>query len=208
MAEPRHAISARDSHIWTLRMAVLLLAAIALCLAGLLYTRQNDFFLHVPPDLSHGANIKPGELQAPNAYAFASYIWRGLNDWPTEGKKDYSADIQKYACYLSPSFLQWVQKNEKEKSDAGELGRTRSLSLDNAFTNDMVNPIGNNVFEVLLTSTIHERTEGLPIKDIIVRYPLRVVADTRPCNLMGMALDGFYAQPERTEHEQVQSENK
>jgi len=70
----------------------------------------------------------------------------------------------------------------------------------------MAKPIGNNSFEIALTTKIHERIEGLPIKDIIVRYPLRVVPDTRRCNLMGMALDGFYAQPERTEPEQVHVE--
>jgi integrating conjugative element protein (TIGR03746 family) len=208
VSEPRNAISARDSHIWTLRMALVIVGCIALALAGILYTRQNDFFLHVPPDLSHGANIKPGELQAPNAYAFASFIWRGLNDWPLTGKTDYPTNIKKLECYVSPAFLQWIQKNAKEKNDSGELSRTRSLSLDDAFTSDMVDPIGNNVFDVALTAKVHERIEGLAIKDIIVRYPLRVVADTRSCNLMGMALDGFYAQPERTEHEQVLVEKK
>lgn len=208
MSKPLNALNERDSHIWTLRMALVIVGCIALALADILYTRQNDFFLHVPPDLSHGANIKPGELQAPNAYAFASFVWRGLNDWPLTGKTDYPTNIKKLECYVSPTFLQWIQKNQKEKNDSGELSRTRSLSLDDAFTNDMVNPIGNNVFDVALTAKIHERIEGLPIKDIIVRYPLRVVADTRPCNLMGMALDGFYEQPERTEREQVQVEKK
>jgi integrating conjugative element protein (TIGR03746 family) len=208
MSEPRNAINARDSHIWTLRMALVMVSGIALAMAGILYSRQNDFFLHVPPDLSNGANIKPGELQAPNAYAFASFVWRGLNDWPNAGKSDYPTNIKKYGCYVTPTFFNWIAKNEKEKNEAGELGRTRSLSHDDAFANEMVNPIGNNVFEVALTTRVHERIEGLPIKDIIVRYPLRVVADTRPCNRMGMALDGFYAQPERTEPEQVSVEKK
>jgi len=206
MSEPRNAISARDSHIWTLRMALVIVSVIAAGLAGLLYSKQNDFFLHVPPDLSQGANIKPGELQAPNSYAFANFVWRGLNDWSNAGKTDYPENIKKYACYVTPTFLQWIQKNQKEKTEAGELGRTRSLSIDDPYSPDMSKPIGNNSFEVALTTKIHERIEGLPIKDIIVRYPLRVVPDTRRCNLMGMALDGFYAQPERTEPEQVHVE--
>lgn len=208
MSEPRNAINARDSHIWTLRMALVIVGIITLTLAGILYTRQNDFFLHIPPDLSQGAMIKPGELQAPNSYTFASYIWRSLNDWPVEGKKDYSANIKKFDCYLSPSFKKWIEDNEKKKSEAGELGRTRLLSHHEAFSADMVNPIGNNVFHVALTMRLLERTEGLPIKDIVLLYPLRVVPDTRFCNEMGMALDGFYSQPERTEPEHVHVEKK
>lgn len=208
MNEPRHAMGARDSHIWTLRMALTIAILFAATLAGLLYTKQNDFHCHIPPDLSRGSTIKPGELQASNAYAFASYIWRGINDWSNDGKKDYSANITIFQCYVTPTFLQWIKQNEKEKLDAGELARTRTLSIDGSYSEDMSHPIGNNVFEVALTTKVHEHIEGVPIKAVIVRYPLRVVPDTRSCNVMGMALDGFYAQPERTEAEHVMQEKK
>lgn len=208
MSEPRNAISARDSHIWTLRMALVIVSVVAVLLVAVLYSKQNDFNCHIPPDLSRGSKIKPGDLQAPNAYAFASYVWRGINDWPNDGKKDYSANISKFECYVTPTFLKWIKDNAKEKSDKGELGRTRNLSIDDLYSDDMSQPIGNNVFTVALTTRVHERIEGLPIKDIIVRYPLRVVPDTRTCNVMGMALDGFYAQPERTEPEQTHVEKK
>lgn len=208
MSNPRNAVSARDSHIWTLRVGFIMASALS---AGLLVTidnKQNDFNCHIPPDLSRGANIKPGELQAPNSYAFASNVWRSLNDWEHEGKVDYINNIKKYECYVTPTFFTWLKENAKQKEDAGELGRTRNLSMEDAYADGMSTPMGNNVFAVTLTTRVHERIEALPIKDIIVRYPLRVVPDTRKCNAMGMALDGFYAQPERTEVEHVQVEKK
>lgn len=201
MSEPRNAVSARDSHIWTLRMALVIVSVIALALVGILYTRQNDLVVHVPPDLSRGANLKPGELQPPNAYAFATTVWRELNDWQENGRKNYPDKIKSYQCYVTPTFLHWLEKNNKEKATAGELERMRSLSVEDVFRNDMVKPVGGNTFEVTLTMKLHERIEGQPIKDVVIRYPLRVIPDTRSCNQMGMAIDGFYAQPERVQEE-------
>lgn len=201
MSEPRNALTARDSHIWTLRMALIIVSVIAVALVGILYSKQNNFFVHVPPDLSHGAKIKPGELLAPNSYAFAAYIWREINDWPEGGRKDYPSKIKTYNCYFTPSFLHWLENNNKEKSVAGELERTRNLSVEDVFRDEMAKPLGGNTFEVTLTMKLHERIEGQPIKDILIRYPLRVIPDTRGCNQMGMAIDGFFAQPERVQDE-------
>ncbi len=201
MSEPRNALTARDSHIWTLRIALVIVSIVALGMVGILYSKQNDFFVHVPPDLSRGAKIKPGELLEPNSYAFAAYIWREVNDWPESGRKDYPAKIKSYGCYFTPSFMRWLEKNNKEKAAAGELERVRSLSIEDVFRDDMVKPIGGNTFEVTLTMKLHERIEGQPIKDILIRYPLRVIPDTRSCNQMGMAIDGFFAQPERVQEE-------
>ena len=201
MSEPRNALTARDSHIWTLRIALVILSLVSLGLVGILYSKQNDFFVHVPPDLSRGAKIKPGELLEPNSYAFAAYIWREVNDWPESGRKDYPEKIKSYGCYFTPSFMRWLEKNNKEKAAAGELERVRSLSIEDVFRDDMVKPLGGNTFEVTLTMKLHERIEGQPIKDILIRYPLRVIPDTRSCNQMGMAIDGFFAQPERVQEE-------
>lgn len=208
MSSPRNAVSARDSHIWTLRAGCIIASAFA---AGLMFTihdKQNDFNCHIPPDLSRGAKIKPGELQAANSYSFASNIWRTLNDWEHEGKDDYINNIEKYECYVTPPFYTWLKANAKQKADNGELGRTRNLSMDDAYAEGMSVAVGDNVFQVSLTTKVHERVGSSTIKDIVVRYPLRVVPDTRKCNAMGMALDGFYEQPERTETEHVQVEKK
>lgn len=203
VSEPRNALTARDSHIWTLRMALIIVSLFALGLVGVLHSKQNDFFLHIPPDLSHGAKIKPGELIAPNSYTFATWVWREVNDWPKDGRNDYSQKIKAYDCYFSPSFLQWLEKNKKDKSATGELARIRSLSVEDVFRDEMVSPLGGNTFNVTLTMKLLERIEGQsqPIKDIVIRYPLRVIPDTRACNKMGMALDGFFAQPERVKEE-------
>lgn len=201
MGEPRHAIHARDAHIWTLRMALVLLAIICVALALAIYHKQNTFTIHVPPDLSKGALVKPGELQVPNTYVFAHHIWQQINEWPVSGKSDYSKKIKDYACYLSPSFLKWLEANQSEKLSRGELERTRTITSIRVYDKSYVQAMGGNTFNVLLamrvTERIIEQKTDTPLKNIELLYPLRVVPDTRSCNEMGMALDGFYEQPQR-----------
>ncbi len=202
MSNPRHAISARDSHIWTLRAGLVVLTLITLGLIALLYARQNAFTVHVPPDLSRGAQLKPGELLAPNAYAFAHNIWRELNEWRVSGKNDYPAAIKTYSCYVTPSFGRWLTHNFEEKQKAGELDRTRSLATLQPFNLEMVKPMGDNGYAVAIAFRLYEQVSGQEVKDTGIVYPLRVVPDNRSCNQMGMALDGFYDQPARIETEE------
>lgn len=201
MGEPRHAIHARDAHIWTLRMALVFLTVICVCLLGVIYHKQNRFTIQVPPDLTKGALIKPGELQIPNSYAFAHYIWQQINEWPVSGKADYPKKIKDYACYLSPSFLKWLEANHTEKLSRGELERTRTMTSTHVYDKAFVQPMGNNTFNINLsmrvTERILEQKTDTPLKDIELVYPLRVVSDNRSCNEMGMALDGFFEQPRR-----------
>jgi hypothetical protein len=88
--DARNALSSRDSHIWTLRVVVIALSAVIFGLLGIVYTKQNVFRVQIPPDLSKGALIKPGEYLAPNSYMFAHFVWRELNDWKVSGKVDYT----------------------------------------------------------------------------------------------------------------------
>jgi len=193
VADARNALHSRDSHIWTLRIVILILAALLMLQTLVIYTRQNDLTVHVPPDLSNGAVLKPGEVKAVNAYAFAVYVWRNLNDWGTSGKDDYSRLIDEYRCL--------VTQNQLLKRRQGELDRTRVLADLSLFKPEYVTALGGNIFAVSLLTTIQERVKGVIIKDVGMSYALRVVPDYRKCNVMGMALDGFLVDPTRAEQE-------
>jgi integrating conjugative element protein (TIGR03746 family) len=195
--DARNALSARDSHIWTLRIGALVLSLTVLFLLGIIYSKQNVFRIQVPPDLSKGAIIKPGEYLASNSYMFAHHIWRELNDWKVSGKVDYAARIKTYECYVTPAFKRWLEKNYAEKNAQGELDRTRVLSTIKAFDESMVIDMGNNTYRVDLHMNLTESIKNSDVKNISIRYPLRVLPDTRSCNLFGQSLDGFYAEPDR-----------
>lgn len=197
MAEKRNALTARDSHIWTLRMALMLLIGL---LAGVIYlfsAAKNDFTCHVPPDLSRGGKIKPGDLVGPNSYSFANYMWREINEWQASGKTEFAANIEANRCYLSVDFYNWLKKLEAHKKNTGELDRERRLVPIQQFRPNMAKKLGDDLYVVYLDMRLTETVAGEVVKDIGMRYPLRVYADHRDCNVMGMAVDGFESEPTR-----------
>lgn len=205
MGDARNGITARDSHIWTLRMALVILSAVIAALLGVIVLKQNMFTVQVPPDLSHGARVKPGEYLASSSYVFSHYIWRELNDWKVSGKSDLPARLKTYECYVTPSFKKQLDKIKKEKSVNGELDRTRVMTSDVEFKQGYVKELGANTFVAYLHMHIIERIEDSEVKNVHIRYPLRVVPDNRECNRFGQALDGFYSDPERITEDEVKS---
>lgn len=197
MSDTRHGISSRDSHIWSLRIALLLSFAMIGALIVVIMSRQNQFTINVPPDLSQGALVKPGEFQKSNAYVFALHVWRELNDWKISGKKDYPARIKVYECYVTPNFHRWLLNNVDQKEKEGELDRARRTTLVSPFHESLVANLGANTFSVTIDINLIEDIKGREVKNIAIRYPLRVVPDTRTCNRFGMSLDGFAAEPSR-----------
>jgi integrating conjugative element protein (TIGR03746 family) len=195
--DARNALSSRDSHIWTLRIGAILLALIVLGLLSIIYTKQNVFRIQVPPDLSKGAIIKPGEYLPSNSYMFAHYVWREINDWKVSGKVDYSARIKTYECYVTPAFKRWLDKNYSDKNTQGELDRTRIISTIRPYDPSMVIDMGNHTYRVELQMSLTESIKNSEVKSINIRYPMRVVPDTRSCNAFGQSLDGFYSEPDR-----------
>jgi integrating conjugative element protein (TIGR03746 family) len=201
VGDARNALHSRDSHIWTLRIVLLLVIGLLFGQTAVIYTRQNDITVHVPPDLSNGAVLKPDELQGVSAYAFAMYVWRNLNDWGTSGSDDYKRLIDEYQCLISPDFERWLRLNEEQKRRQGELDRTRVLSDINLYKPEFVTELSKNVYSVALLVNIQERVKNVIIKDVGMSYSIRVIPDKRKCNPMGMALDGFMVDPTRAEAE-------
>lgn len=197
MSDTRHGIGSRDSHIWSLRIALVLSFCVIGGLIGVIVSRQNHFTMQIPPDLSQGALVKPGEYQKSSVYVFALHVWRELNDWKISGKRDYPARIKVHECYLTPTFHRWLLANVEQKEREGELDRQRRTTPSSAFREALVQDLGANTFSVTLDINLIEEIKGREVKNIDIRYPLRVVPDHRTCNRFGMALDGFAAEPSR-----------
>ena len=197
MADQRNGLTARDSHIWTLRMALLFAIAIITGLIAVIWSKQNHFTIQIPPDLSKGALLKPGEFQPATSYLLAHHVWTELNTWRVKGSVDYPAKITTYDCFVTPSFKKWLEEHKDIKSKKNELAVTRSATVIDSFKDEYVKPMGADTFMVSLYLNIVESLDGYEVKNNHFFYPIRVVPDNRKCNVFGQALDGFYQEPQK-----------
>jgi len=193
----RNALTARERLAWYLLMAAVLLAGLLVHAHWRLATVQTEFKMHVPPDLSQGATLEPDRPMKPNVYLYALYLWKNINEWPGSGVDDYKANIEKFKCYVSPDFYNWLNRHYERERASGALSRTRTLSAEGFFTPDYVEALGNNTWYVWLDMNLEERVAGEVVKDVVMRYPLYAYLDSRSCNEFGVSLGGFFNDPER-----------
>lgn len=196
MSRFRHSLAARDAHIATLRafIAVLILAC-----AGMWYgwkSAPQDLTIHNPPDLRTGSTRKWWVVPPSTAYAFGFYIWQQINRWPKNGKLDYKANIDRYSEYLTPSCRRKLKADYRQRVQRGELlDRVRALQEipDNGYEPDDVMILARNAWIVRLDAEINETLYATPVRNLYIRYFLRVVRrDVDPeQNPFGLMLDCF-----------------
>jgi integrating conjugative element protein (TIGR03746 family) len=150
--------------------------------------------LHIPPDISQGAVVHPGEVPDPNVYAFALVIWQQINRWTQNGEKDYGQQIFTMAPYLTPACREQLADDLNLKANRGELNmRTRAMGEipGQSFSPERVRRMASGIWHVTLDTEIDETLHGQPVKHALVRYPLRVLRyqfDPQR-NPYGLALD-------------------
>lgn len=203
MSDQRNGLEARDSHIWSLRMAVLVLGILCGVLIGVVTYQQSIIKIQVPPDLSKGALVKPGDYYPSYNYSFALHVWRDINEWRISGRKDLPAKLTTNECYVTPSFYKWLENQKEQKARDGELDRSRRMVPLSPYREESVINLGANTFSVTLNLNLIEDVNGSAVKNVNIRYPIRVVPDYRTCNKTGLALDGFYAEPSRITEEEL-----
>lgn len=158
----------------------------AALLAALLITviawrsQQTEFVAHIPPDLSSGATVRLGavpEVQPANVYLFGFHVLQQLNRWPEDGAKDYGARIHALQNYLTPACRARLRDDLDAKARRSELSRrTRALQEIPGYgyaANRVLDHGGG--WTVLIDAQLTETTNGVPVKDTFIRYPLHVV---------------------------------
>ncbi len=197
MSRVRNALSDKDRTIWFMAIALVVLGG---CLMFTIYrisVMATEMDLHLPPDVSKGATLTIGKLPLPTAYTYARYVWQNINTWKSNGAKEYEENIDTFSCFLSPEFREFLKQNVLEKRAKGELNRTRQLSDAHLYKDEYVNKFSDTTFGVWLDQDLKETVRGQPVKAISMRYPLYLVADQRPCNVLGYSLGGFMESPSR-----------
>lgn len=202
MSRFRHAQSARDAHILTLRAIV----AVLLLLCGGMWwgwkSAPQDLTIHNPPDLRSGSTRKWWEVPPSSVYSFAFYIWQQLNRWPANGEVDYKRNLHSYSAYLTPQCQVYLENDYAARQRRQELkGRVRGMYEipGRGLRKDAVTILDRDHWVVTLDLAIDEHYAGTPVRDVYVRYPLRVVrADVDPeRNPWGLQLDCLADTPQR-----------
>ena len=211
MARLKKALDGRDSHILTLRILIGILAiALFYSIAGWKAAPEH-IKIDIPPDLRSGSTRGIQERHPFNVYAFGYYIFQQMNNWPVEGVEDYKKQINRLSCYITPRFKGELERDYEQRLKRHELNRTRALQEmpDRPYTDKRVYVESGDSWVAFYDVNIKETFRSEIVKDIFVRYPVRIVRwDVDPeCNLWGLALDGFYKNPKRLEGSQQENEN-
>ena len=144
---------------------------------GFNYVLYQKITFSLPPDLRAGALIKPGEKYPEDVFAFSTTVFQSLNNWRTDGKKDYPTNIERLTPMMTPRFKRLVLDDLDNRDSKGELdGRTRRLSLPSnyVFDNDTVKVINSNEWVVKIPLEVEEFIDHEPVKSIEVLYAITV----------------------------------
>ncbi len=202
MSQYRNANASRDAHITTLRAAcgVLLVACVAMWLGW--KQAPTDLTIRIPPDLRSGSVQKWWEVPPSTVYAFSFYIWQQLNRWPTNGEADYRRNIHALQAFFTPSCQITLNQEYETRRNRAELrGRVRGVFEvpGRGYRPEAIKVLGRDTWIANLDLVINEQYAGVDVRDVYVRYPLRVVrADVDPeRNPFGLQLDCFEGVPQR-----------
>lgn len=211
MANIKKALDGMDSHILTLRIVIgVLVVALFFAMAGWKASPEH-IKIDIPPDLRSGSTRGIEDRHPFNVYAFGYYIFQQMNNWPVEGLVDYKKQINRLSCYITPRFKGELERDYEQRQKQHELNRTRALQEmpERPYTDKRIYVESGDSWVAFFDVNIKETFRSEIVKDIFVRYPIRIVRwDVDPeCNLWGLALDGFYRNPKRLEGDHHESEN-
>ena len=194
-----HADSNLHSHIKSLRLVSGILAvSLMISLFGWHYATRVQR-VSLPPDLRYGSQILLNRIHPWEVYNFAGYIWQQLNRCPVDCFNDYPNNLDRLSAFLTPAFKAWL-KHDSEKRSTEYLGRTRYiLPLIESDFNYSVTQEESDSWTVVMEVELNEDIGGVPVKNVQIRYYLRVVSRhiDPEFNPWGLLLDTMPRMPER-----------
>lgn len=188
-----------------LLLIIIALVAAVIALSVALMSSRDWITVYVPPDVTRGSFITASTPSPAAVYGFAAITLQNLYHWPADGEQDYLASIDSQAPFLTPSFRrQLLEDHARLTNRAGinELaGRGRALFPIPArlYSPERVIRTGDGVWSVTMDYRLLETIGATRVKDIHIRYEVRVVqSDVDPAgNVWGLQLDGFLREPVR-----------
>ncbi|MEW5288580.1 PFL_4703 family integrating conjugative element protein [Erwinia papayae] len=204
MSRFRNGMTARDNHIFSLRIACLLLF-MGLLITSLGWMRApSTLTIHNPPDLRSGSTRAWWVIPPSTVYSFGFYIFQQLNAWPHNGDVDYTAKIAQMNPYLTPACLDFLNKDAEMRKNTGELRDRVRVVYEiprRGYGANSVKIIDDDNWVVRLDLVADEYVHSELVKRAMVRYPLKVVRweGDPERNPFGLALDCYDSTPQRLE---------
>lgn len=204
MSRFRNGISARDNHIFTLRLCCgMFFAGMLISSIGWM-TAPSELTIHNPPDLRSGSTRKWWEVPPSTVYSFAFYIFQQLNAWPKNGEVDYPAKIAQLSPYLTPACQDFLNRDAKARTDSGELRDRVRVVYEiprRGYNSHSVDIISQDEWTARLDLVADEYFHAEPVKRALTRYPLKIIRweGDPERNQFGLALDCYAGMPQRIE---------
>lgn len=209
MSRLRNALGARDAHITTLRIMIGLLVIGCGALWFGWQSAPKHLSISIPPDLRTGSTQKWWEKPPSSVYAFTTYVWQQINRWPANGEEDYRRNLYAYSPFLTSSCrieLEEDYRSRKRRNELKERERSVFEIPGRGFSNDQSGPgsveiVSRDEWIVNLDLAVKESYAGTPIRDVYMRFPLRVVRaeDDPQRNQWGMKIDCLARSAQRLE---------
>lgn len=214
MSEYLNALSAQRRANGHLRAAIGIVALMGAIGTWIAYQVPKNINVHVLPAVSTPSTVKVagGESAVPsaNVYAFGYYVWQQVNRWATDGATDYGTQIFRVQNYVTPRCISQLTSDMQTRQKAGELRqRTRQMSEIPGLgyqANRVVADDSGQGWTVFLDLQVQETYRGQAVKDVFIRYPIRVVRFDvdRQRNHWQMAIDCYGSQrPARLDETQI-----
>ena len=206
MSRYRNELAGQREAIRALWGAVGVALVCALILGVGWMTAPSALRIHIPPDLTAGATVRPDDPGPPHVYTFALYLWQQLYRWPSDGAADYRAKLDALAHFLTPACRQDRLDDFAARDARRELaGRRRAVweIPGRGYRPERVYHEGAGSWVVSLDLMIEETVLGERVKSRAVAYPVRVVRYDvdRELNPWGLALDCLAGTPRAIERD-------
>ena len=177
------ALSAERRHAAMLRNVVYAVAGLGALATWVAWQVPKKIDVHLLPSVTAGTtvHVADGESVVPpaNVYGFAYYIWQQINRWNQDGAKDYGQQVFRMQNYVTPRCVAQLTADMESRQRAGELrNRTRQISEIPGFTfasNRVIADAAGSTWTVFLDMQVQETFRGDSVKDVFIRYPIRVV---------------------------------
>ena len=159
--------------------------------------------IYVTPTLeTAGGFTQANHISDELLFGFTFKTFTEINTWRGgEDVEEYKRQIEANRYFLTPAYYEQLTADFSKKKMLGELARLRVLSGYHGedFQSVDIKPLGPNAWEVDLTLRLEERVGDTAVKDVLIRYPIKVVRSqlTPELNPYGLAIDGYVREPER-----------
>lgn len=158
----------------------------------------KEMTLYYPPDLRNGATVKANEIPPEVVYSFAHYIFQHVQNWESNGASDYEDNRKRYRAFLTPTYQAFIRDDiENRKVDIVNRRRELHPIPGSSYETKSVSLVGPNSWIVWMDFHVKEFIRGTLVKDVYIRYPMKVVKYqvAREANPWQLALAGYVEEP-------------